>query len=219
VAVHRRGAGRAADPLFNHGRMRRDFTFIDDIVDGVLRTLDRPPQPTARRSPAEAMAPHAIYNIGNSRSEELGRLVSLIEQATGRTAIVEHAEMQPGDMTDTFADTSATTRDTGFAARTSLDEGVPQFVRWFRQVKRRKYSIVRARPCSSGIVGSQPSFSRATEMSGWRCLGSSAGSGRRMISELLPVWRIAISASSRMVNSAGLPMLTGPVTRRASPSA
>jgi UDP-glucuronate 4-epimerase len=119
--------------LFNHGRMRRDFTFIDDIVDGVLRTLDRPPQADGAEKPGGSLAPHAIYNIGNSRSEELGRLVALIEQATGRTAIVEHAGMQPGDMVDTFADTSAITRDTGFTARTSIDQGVPAFVAWFRR--------------------------------------------------------------------------------------
>ena len=118
--------------LFNNGRMRRDFTFIDDIVDGLIRTLDRPPQADGKPKPGGSHGPHAIYNIGNSRSEEVGRLVSLIEQSTGRTAIVNYAEMQPGDMTDTFADTSAIAHDTGFAARTSLDEGVPRFVEWFR---------------------------------------------------------------------------------------
>jgi UDP-glucuronate 4-epimerase len=119
--------------LFNHGRMRRDFTFVDDVVDGVLRTLDRPPEANGAEKPGGSFSPHAVYNLGNSRSEELGRLVTLIEQATGRTAIVEHAEMQRGDMVDTFADTSPITRDTGFAARTSIDQGVPQFVRWFRR--------------------------------------------------------------------------------------
>ena len=117
--------------LFNNGRMRRDFTFVDDVVDGLLRTLDRPPQADGTEKPGGSHAPHAIYNIGNSRSEELGRLVSLIENATGRKALVEHADMQPGDMVDTFADVSAIAQDTGFAARTSLDEGVPRFVRWF----------------------------------------------------------------------------------------
>ncbi|WP_338503909.1 SDR family NAD(P)-dependent oxidoreductase [Sphingomonas kaistensis] len=123
--------------LFNHGRMRRDFTFIDDIVDGLIRTLDRPPAADGSAKPGGSHSAHAIYNIGNSRSEELGRLVSLIEQATGRTAIVDYAEMQPGDMTDTFADTSAIAGDTGFLARTSLDEGVPRFVEWFRHYHNR----------------------------------------------------------------------------------
>ncbi|GAA4010210.1 SDR family NAD(P)-dependent oxidoreductase [Sphingomonas humi] len=124
-------AGRPIQ-LFNHGRMRRDFTFIDDIVSGILLTLDQPPLADGREKPGGSHSAHAIYNIGNSRSEELGRLVTLIEQATGRTARIDFADMQPGDMVDTFADTSAIARDTGFAARTSLDEGVPQFVTWFR---------------------------------------------------------------------------------------
>ena len=118
--------------LFNGGQMRRDFTYIDDIVDGVLRTLDRPPAADGSEKPGGSHAPHALYNIGNSRSEELGRLVAVIEETTGTRASVELAEMQPGDMTDTFADTSALARDTDFAARTSLDEGVPRFVAWFR---------------------------------------------------------------------------------------
>lgn len=123
--------------LFNHGQMRRDFTFIDDIVDGLIRTLDCPPAADGSAKPGGSRSAHAIYNIGNSRSEELGRLVSLIEQATGRTAAVETAEMQPGDMTDTFADTSAIAHDTGFTAHTSLDEGVPRFVKWFRDYHKR----------------------------------------------------------------------------------
>jgi UDP-glucuronate 4-epimerase len=129
-------AGRPIQ-LFNRGRMRRDFTFVDDIVDGLVRTLDRPPPADGTKKPGGSMAPHAIYNIGNSRSEELGRLVTLIEQATGRTAVVEPAEMQRGDMTDTFADVSAIQRDVGFAARTSIDQGVPAFVNWFRDYHRR----------------------------------------------------------------------------------
>lgn len=118
--------------LFNHGRMRRDFTFIDDIVDGILRTLDRPPLADGREKPGGSLSPHAIYNLGNSRSEELGRLVRLIEQAAGRPAIVELMDMQPGDVPDTYADIEITLRDTGFKARTTIDEGVPAFVDWFR---------------------------------------------------------------------------------------
>ena len=129
-------AGRPIQ-LFNHGRMRRDFTFIDDIVAGVLLTLDRPPLADGREKSGGSRSAHALYNIGNSRSEEIRRLVSVIEQATGRQAVVHHTEMQPGDVVDTFADTSALTRDTGFAARTSLDEGVPAFVDWFRSYHQR----------------------------------------------------------------------------------
>lgn len=118
--------------LFNHGRMRRDFTFIDDIVDGLIRALDRPPLADGREKPGGSLSPHAVYNLGNSRSEELARLVSLIEQATGRSAIVEFADMQPGDVPDTYADTAVTTQQIGFEARTTIDEGVPIFVDWFR---------------------------------------------------------------------------------------
>lgn len=125
-------AGRPIQ-LFNHGEMRRDFTFVDDIVDGLIRLLDLPPLADGMPKPGGSHAPHAIYNIGNSRSEELRRLVSLIEQATGKTAIVEPADMQPGDMRDTFADTGPIANATGFQARTGLDDGVPAFVRWFRE--------------------------------------------------------------------------------------
>lgn len=121
--------------LFNNGEMRRDFTFIDDIVDGLIRVLNRPPLADGLPKPGGSHAPHALYNIGNSRSEELRRLVSLIEQATGREAVVEPAEMQPGEVRDTFADTSALTGATGFRARTSLDQGVPAFVKWFREYR------------------------------------------------------------------------------------
>lgn len=118
--------------LFNHGRMRRDFTYVDDVVAGVLLALDRPPAVDGEQKPGGSVAPHALYNIGNNRSEELRRLVELIEQATGRQAIVEHAPMQPGDMLDTYADISALQRDTGFVPKVRLDEGVGRFVDWFR---------------------------------------------------------------------------------------
>lgn len=121
--------------LFNRGQMRRDFTFIDDIVAGVLAVLDRPPTSDGSAKAGGSRSPHAIYNIGNSRSEELGRLVALIEQATGCTAIVEEHPMQPGDMLDTFADIQPLSDNTGFAPRTSLDQGIPAFVDWFRSYK------------------------------------------------------------------------------------
>ncbi len=107
-------------PLYNGGRMRRDFTYIDDIIGGVLAALDRPP------------ARHTVYNLGNRRSEELLRLVELIEAATGRPAIRELLPMQPGDVPETFADIAATTAALGFVPRTSIDDGIPRFVDWFR---------------------------------------------------------------------------------------
>jgi UDP-glucuronate 4-epimerase len=115
--------------LFNRGRMKRDFTYIDDIVAGVLAALDRPPADDGEGG----QAPHRRYNLGNHRSEELTRFVALIEQAVGRKATIELAEMQPGDVADTFADIAATTRDLGFMPRTPIDEGIPRFIAWFRE--------------------------------------------------------------------------------------
>lgn len=119
--------------LFNNGEMRRDFTFVDDVVAGVLLSLDRPPVADGMEKPGGSMAPHAIYNVGNHRSVELKRLVALIEEATGRQAVVEPAPLQPGDMLDTYADISALQHDTGFAPATRIEEGVPRFVEWFRE--------------------------------------------------------------------------------------
>jgi UDP-glucuronate 4-epimerase len=111
--------------LFNQGKMRRDFTYIDDAIDGVVAALDAPPQDTGQ-------APHRIYNIGNSRSEALEHFVELLEQACGRPAVRELHPMQPGDVRETYADVSRACAELGFAPRTSLDEGIPRFVQWFR---------------------------------------------------------------------------------------
>ncbi len=119
-------------PLYNNGDMRRDFTFIDDIVTGVVSCLDNPPADDGAVKAGGSLEPHRIYNIGNNRSEELTRMVGLIEQACGREALIELAPMQPGDVRDTFADISAIQRDLGFQPTTSIDEGVPRFVDWYR---------------------------------------------------------------------------------------
>ena len=111
--------------LFNHGKMRRDFTYIDDIVAGVIACLDKPP-------PADAKPPYRLYNIGNSVSEELTRFVAILEAAIGKSAIIERAPMPPGDIEATYADISATTRDFGFMPKTALAEGLPRFVQWYR---------------------------------------------------------------------------------------
>ena len=124
-------AGRPIQ-LFNGGDMRRDFTFIDDIVAGVVACLDHPPPDDGREKPGGSVAPHRLYNIGNNRSEELTRLVDVIEQACGRKAVREYRPMQPGDVRDTYADISAIAQDLGFAPTTTLDEGIPRFVQWFR---------------------------------------------------------------------------------------
>ncbi len=112
--------------IFNHGNMSRDFTYVDDIVAGVLAVMERPPQ-----RDGEA-APHKVYNLGNHRSEPLMRFVELIEQACGREAIREFDDMQPGDVQETYADIEPARRDLGFEPKTSIDEGIPRFVEWYR---------------------------------------------------------------------------------------
>ena len=112
--------------------MRRDFTFIDDIVRGVVACLDGPPADDGALKAGGSISPHAIYNIGNHRSEELMRMIGLLEQATGREATLDMRPMQPGDVKDTYADISAIERDHGFAPTTSIDEGIPRFVDWYK---------------------------------------------------------------------------------------
>jgi UDP-glucuronate 4-epimerase len=119
-------------PLYNGGEMRRDFTYIDDIVRGVLACLDAPPIDDGLMKAGGSVAPHAVYNIGNSRSEDLMRVIQLLEQATGREALLDPQPMQPGDVKETFADISAIEHDHGFVPTTTIDEGVPRFVDWYR---------------------------------------------------------------------------------------
>jgi UDP-glucuronate 4-epimerase len=118
--------------IFNNGEMKRDFTYIDDIVRGVIACLDGPPADDGQEKAGGSRSPHAVYNIGNHRSEELMRMVGLIEEATGRKAEIDYEPMQPGDVKDTFADISAIQRDHGFEPTTSIDEGIPRFVEWFK---------------------------------------------------------------------------------------
>jgi UDP-glucuronate 4-epimerase len=123
--------------LFNGGEMRRDFTYIDDIVAGVVACLDHPPADDGTEKPGGSRGPHAIYNIGNHRSEELTKVVSLLELALEKKAILDLQPMQPGDVTETYADISAIQRDLGFAPKTTIDEGVPRFVEWFKAYHQR----------------------------------------------------------------------------------
>ncbi|MEO5972213.1 MAG: NAD-dependent epimerase/dehydratase family protein [Sphingomicrobium sp.] len=119
-------------PLFNGGEMRRDFTFIDDIVAGVTACLGRPPVDDGAVKAGGSQAPHALYNLGNSRSEDLMRVVEVLEAATGKKALLSPEPMQAGDVKDTFADISAATRDLGFNPRVTIDDGIPRFVAWYR---------------------------------------------------------------------------------------
>jgi UDP-glucuronate 4-epimerase len=116
--------------VFNHGDMRRDFTYIDDIVSGVLSVTDAPPTDD-RTTP-----PHRIYNIGNNTPEPLLRMIDVLEDALGRKAIRRLEPMQPGDVPATYADITAIARDHGFAPTTPIEIGIPRFVDWFRAYHR-----------------------------------------------------------------------------------
>ena len=123
-------------PVFNDGNMQRDFTYIDDIVTGVVACLDSPPPDDGAIKAGGSVAPHRIYNIGNHRSEQLGHMIDLIEQACGKAAIRDFQPMQPGDVPATYADISAIQRDLGFEPTTTIETGVPAFVNWYREYHR-----------------------------------------------------------------------------------
>jgi UDP-glucuronate 4-epimerase len=130
-------AGQPID-VFNHGQMRRDFTYIDDIVEGVIRTCDRVPAGDPAWSgnapdPASSRAPWRVYNIGNNQPVELLRLIEVLETALGRKAIRNLLPIQPGDVPATFADITDLQRDVGFRPSTPIEVGVPKFVEWYRE--------------------------------------------------------------------------------------
>ena len=121
----------------NGGRVWRDFTYVDDIVEGIVRLVERPPAAdpawnAARPDPAISPAPHRVYNIGNDRPEEVNRLIALIEEALGRKANRIDVPLPPGDVLETRADVSDLRRHVGFAPETSLEEGIRRFVAWYR---------------------------------------------------------------------------------------
>jgi UDP-glucuronate 4-epimerase len=123
--------------VFNHGHHSRDFTYIDDIVEGVIRALDHPAEPdpaydAEHPNPATSSAPYRVYNIGNDQPVQLMRFIELLEQNLGRTAEKRLLPMQPGDVADTWADVSALRRDVGYAPATSIEDGVARFVEWYR---------------------------------------------------------------------------------------
>lgn len=113
-------------PLFNNGQMLRDFTYIDDIVDGILRIA-------ASGHVSALDVPHCVYNIGNNKPEELGRFVDVLEKAIGRKANRHYLPMQPGDVPATYADITAISRDYGFKPSTDIETGLARFVGWYRQ--------------------------------------------------------------------------------------
>lgn len=124
--------------VFNHGKMQRDFTYVDDIVEGVLRTLDRPAQPDANWSsdnpdPGGSSAPYRLYNIGNHQPVELLRFIEVLEQTLGKKAEKNFLPLQAGDVPATYADVADLMRDTGFKPATSIETGIARFVDWYRE--------------------------------------------------------------------------------------
>jgi UDP-glucuronate 4-epimerase len=123
--------------VFNEGRMQRDFTYIDDVVEGVVRVLARPPAPDPawsgdRPDPGTSRAPYRVYNIGNDRPVELLRYIEVLEERLGRTAKKNLLPLQPGDVSVTRADVDDLARDFGYRPQTTVEEGVARFVEWYR---------------------------------------------------------------------------------------
>src|SRR5690349_19442424 len=130
-------AGEPID-VFNHGDMQRDFTYVDDIVTGVVRVIDRIPQPdpgwdAVKADPGTSSAPYKLYNIGNNNPARLMTLIEILEKALGRKAEKRMREMQPGDVPATYADVDDLARDVGFKPSTPLETGVQRFVDWYRE--------------------------------------------------------------------------------------
>ncbi|BAZ94718.1 NAD-dependent epimerase [Thiohalobacter sp. COW1] len=133
-------AGEPID-VFNYGKHRRDFTYIDDIVEGVIRTLDRVPEPNPEWSgdapdSASSTAPYRLYNIGNNQPVELLHYIKVLEDCLGRKAEMNMLPLQPGDVPDTYADVQDLIRDVGYKPATTVEEGVARFVDWYRDFYR-----------------------------------------------------------------------------------
>lgn len=129
--------GRPID-VFNHGNMQRDFTYVDDIVEGVIRVNDNVASPNPQWSsdapdPGTSAAPYRIYNIGNSNPVKLMDMIGALENCLGQKAEKNMLPMQPGDVPATFADVDALVKDVGFQPATSIEDGIEQFVRWYRE--------------------------------------------------------------------------------------
>lgn len=128
--------GRPID-VFNYGMMKRDFTYIDDIVEGIVRVIARIPAPSKEWNgmepdPGTSFAPYAIYNIGNNSPVELSRFIEVLEDCLGRKAEKNYLPLQSGDVPATYADIDDLSRDVGFRPATSIEEGIASFVSWYR---------------------------------------------------------------------------------------
>ena len=123
--------------VFNHGKMRRDFTYVDDIVEGVFRVMQRIPEPnpnwdSANPDPSTAPAPYRLYNIGNNNTVELQYFIEVLEDALGRKALKNMLPMQPGDVPATYANVDDLQRDVGFRPDTPIEDGIRAFVKWYK---------------------------------------------------------------------------------------
>jgi len=123
--------------LFNHGKMQRDFTYIDDVVDGVVKCTGRPAAPapgwdSSAPSPASSSAPYRLYNIGNNQPVELEHFVNVLEMTLGKKAVRNYLPMQAGDVYATYADISSLQEAVGFTPSTPLEQGIKNFVEWYK---------------------------------------------------------------------------------------
>ncbi|WP_420549854.1 SDR family NAD(P)-dependent oxidoreductase [Curvivirga sp.] len=114
-------------PVFNNGEMKRDFTYVDDIVTGVINCLDNPPEDNGEQAPAR------VYNIGNNKPEQLMDMIGILEESTGRKANCDFQPMQPGDVTESFADIDPMRNDFGYEPTTPISVGIPNFVNWYKE--------------------------------------------------------------------------------------
>ena len=124
--------------MFNYGKHRRDFTYVDDIVEGVIRASDKiaesdPDWDSDNPDPSRSSSPYRVYNIGNNQPVELMKYVSVLEDCLGRKAEINLLPLQPGDVPDTYADVSELISDVGYKPDTSVEDGVASFVKWYRE--------------------------------------------------------------------------------------
>lgn len=129
-------SGKPID-VYNFGKMKRDFTYIDDVIEGVIRVMHQPPQAKSNASAnspdaAKTIAPYKLYNIGNNSPVELLTFIEVIEKALGKTAKKNLLPMQPGDVPCTYADVDDLTRDVGFKPTTPIEQGLHRFIQWYR---------------------------------------------------------------------------------------
>ncbi|NOZ66513.1 MAG: NAD-dependent epimerase/dehydratase family protein [Alphaproteobacteria bacterium] len=119
-------------PVFNHGDMLRDFTFIEDIIDGIVRCLDNPPKDDGTMHTVGSNAPHRVYNIGNNNTVRLLDMIKVLEDCLGKKAEMDLLPIQPGDVKETAADITAIQNDLGFEPKTKIEEGIPKFIHWYK---------------------------------------------------------------------------------------